>query len=390
MRPIIARLTCVCILCTSLSTAEAAEFLCKWEFVFNAHFGGKPAEKSRSGESSVAFGPTRKLGTVVSSDATANYHTAVLADLEPGRMYYYRIGMKLNGKRRFSPVHELDGRMNYAMPAIDDAEHEIDGIADVVTSLKQPGGYTVILGVEPAKTWSLPIAANTKMSVVAACADADQVQQLRQAWYDEGVYGVRLSAQLDEQIPAQIANLVVCESKSFSRAVELLSPTGSLVSLDEPTADAQWTWKSHRDQFWIGRRTHELELTDWGHQYGSSANGSYVGEDLGGIDSTEQLSIRWLGRPGDGLWHRPQSTHARTAGDRRPSVSPRNESYDRIGCVQWFGVVVVGDSRPSSSQHPAGLFELVRRSRVRFCSDRRLCVEDRRGDRRDGRNRSHA
>ena len=52
------------------------------------------------------------------------------------------------------------------------------------------------------------------------------------------------------------------------------------------------------DAFWTGQRTNKPELTDWGHQYGSSANGSYVGEDLGGIDDASQLSVRWLGRPG--------------------------------------------------------------------------------------------
>lgn len=255
-------------------------------------------ESSIAGESSVAFGPTRKLGTIVNSDSTANYHRVVLNELDPGRMYYYRIGTRQNGKRRFSPIYELDGRMNYAMPDLEHPAHEIDGIDAIVASMVQPGGYAVILGAASAQRWAIPIAGNTKMSVVAACDDGDQVQQLRKTWYDADIYGVRLSAQLKDHVPNQIANLVVCDSSSIDRAIELLSPAGTLVSLDKPVDSTVWTWKEHGDAIWTGHRTNQPELTDWGHQYGSSANGSYVGEDLGGIDDTSQLEVRWLGRPG--------------------------------------------------------------------------------------------
>ncbi len=54
----------------------------------------------------------------------------------------------------------------------------------------------------------------------------------------------------------------------------------------------------HADSVWTGTRTNPRDMKDWGHQYGSSANGSYVGETLAGIDDTSQLEIRWLGRPG--------------------------------------------------------------------------------------------
>jgi outer membrane protein assembly factor BamB len=255
-------------------------------------------ESALPGESSVAFGPTRKLGTIVASDSSANFHRVVLKGLEPGRMYFYRIGTKVDGKRRFSPIYELDGRMNYSMPPIDEPVEELTGIDDVVAAMKQPGGYTVIIGVDPAARWARAIAARTQMSVVAACENADQIQQLRKTWYDQGIYGVRMSAQLDAHVPRQIANVVICDSTTKKRAVELLSPTGMLVSLDRPTEDADWDWKSHGDTVWTAERSSPADLTDWGHQYGSAANGSYVGETLGGIDNTEQLEVRWLGRPG--------------------------------------------------------------------------------------------
>ncbi len=51
------------------------------------------------------------------------------------------------------------------------------------------------------------------MSVVVACQNVEQVQRLRKAWYEEGIYGVRLSAQLEDEIPNQIANVVVGNAK---------------------------------------------------------------------------------------------------------------------------------------------------------------------------------
>ncbi len=201
-------------------------------------------ESSIPGESSVAFGPTRKLGTIIPSKSSATFHRVELTGLEPGRTFFYRIGTKRDGKRYFSPIYELDGRMNYSMPMIDDSGADPPGIDEVIASLKQPGGYVVLLGTEVSKRWALPLASRTKMSVVAACADAEQVQQLRQVWYRQGVYGVRLSAQLENEIPNELANVVVCESTDLVRAEQICSPIGILVTLDEPPTDSEWTWQS--------------------------------------------------------------------------------------------------------------------------------------------------
>ncbi len=255
-------------------------------------------ESSLPGESSVAYGPTRKLGKVVASETSANFHRVVLNELQPGQNYHYRIGLKQDGRRRLSPIYELDGRMNYSPPTIDEPTNAPAGMDQVIASLNQPGGYAIIIGNELALQWGRALAARSTMSVVAACDSDEAVGQLRKIWYDQGDYGIRLSAQLEQQIPEQLANLVIGSSAALQRAGPWLSASGVLVSTDKPAEDSDWTWHSHGDMVWMGRRSKPAQLTEWGHQYGSSANGSYVGETLGGIDDTDQLAVRWLGRPG--------------------------------------------------------------------------------------------
>lgn len=299
MRPIITILTFAFFLCSSLRAEDRTELVVRAGVRFTTPETADIFwESSIPGDSSVAFGPTRKLGTILPSQSSATFHHVELAGLQPGQTYYYRVGVKRDGKRYFSPIYELDGRMNYSMPTIDHPGPEPSGVEKIIAQLKQPGGYAVLLGADASRQWALPLAARTKMSVVAACADAEQVQHFRQTWYQQGNYGVRLSAQLESEIPHELANLVVCQSADWIRAAKICSPTGILVLLDQPPTDSPWTWQSYADSVWMGTRTNPGEMKEWGHQYGSSANGSYVGETLGGIDDTSQLEIRWLGRPG--------------------------------------------------------------------------------------------
>lgn len=255
-------------------------------------------ESSVGGESAIAYGPTRKLGQLVTARTAGNYHRVLLTELQPNQTYYYRIGVQSQGRRQLSPIYELDGRMNYAPPPVGDLRTAPQSIAAVVDALPQPGGYAVVLADDVALSWARALAARTDLTVVIACPDAAAVEPLRRALYGEGIYGIRLTVRTLSEVPPHLANLVLGRSKHLASSVPLLSPTGMLATVDQPPALAGWDWTSHQDRLWIGRRRDPIELTEWGHQYGSPANGSYVGETLGGIDRTEQLEIRWLGRPG--------------------------------------------------------------------------------------------
>jgi len=255
-------------------------------------------ECSVAGESAVAYGPTRKLGRLVNAPTSGNYHRVVLTDLQPGQTYFYRLGVKHDGWRQLSPIYELDGRMNYSPPQVADIDQPPAGIDAVVDALNQPGGYAVVLADASPLRWARALAARTSMTVIIACEDPDEVESHRRSLYADGIYGIRLSVRPLALVPDKIANVVLCDAKYLDRAAQLASPTGTFVSVDQPPKSDQWSWDSLDEQVWIGRFRERRELTEWGHQYGSPANGSYVGETLGGIDNTDQLEIRWLGRPG--------------------------------------------------------------------------------------------
>lgn len=239
-------------------------------------------ESNISGRGSVAFGRAGKLDTIVRASTSGTIHRVVLESLVPGQSYSYRIGVEAEGKRYFSPFYEFDGRMNYSPPTVQQPTAKPAALESVVDELSQPGGFAVVIG-SGIEQWAAALASRTTMSVVAACENAAQVDRWRRHWYERGVYGIRLSAQLRDQIPDRFANLVICDSKHVEAAKRLLSPTGTVVCLDNPE---------------LGGPAAKTELTSWGHQYGSAANGSYVGETLSGVDDTSQLEIRWLGRPG--------------------------------------------------------------------------------------------
>ncbi len=264
-------------------------------------------ESVHQGASSVAFGLTRKLGTIVDSVENGNSHRVVLNGLEIGQTYYYRIGTMQAGKLLLSPFYEFDMRMNYAPPVIsnpnsrrpDAAKESVpdEVLEALVKQLTHAGGFAVVSG-EHADRWGEALAARTTMTVVAACKDDSALQRFRRQWYDAGIYGVRLSAQLRSDIPDDFANLVVCSASAVRRGKRHLAKSGTLVCIGKPSADSGTEWVSIGPQIWLHHLDEVSGLAEWGHQYGSPANQSYSGESLGGADEAGELEVRWLGRPG--------------------------------------------------------------------------------------------
>lgn len=254
-------------------------------------------ESSIPGTASVAYGRTRKLGTIVDSLESGTSHQVDLAGLEPGNSYFYRIAVRNDGKRYFSPFYEFDSRMNYSPPVIGQPNKQPVGLQAVLDKLAQRGGYAVVIG-DAVEVWGESLAARTAMTVIAVADDEPRVQKWRRRWYAKGVYGIRLSAHIDEDVPDRFANLVVCSADSFNDAKSKLSPMGMAVCLQKRPDGDDFNWTLLDEGVWVGHAKTVPKLVGWGHQYGSSANGSYVGETLGGVDQTSDLEIRWLGRPG--------------------------------------------------------------------------------------------
>jgi len=264
-------------------------------------------ESAHEGASSVAFGLTRKLGTIVDSIENGNSHRVALTGLKPGQTYYYRIGTMQDGKLLLSPFYEFDMRMNYAPPLISQPDSRRSGLTRdpvseevldaLVKQLTHAGGFAVV-SEEQADRWGEALAAKTAMTVVAACSDDATMQRFRRQWYDAGVYGVRLSAQRRGDIPNDFANLAICSASELAAGKRHLAKSGTLVCIGKPPADAEVEWESIGPQIWLHNLNELSGLAEWGHQYGSPANQSYSGEALGGADEAEELEVRWLGRPG--------------------------------------------------------------------------------------------
>ncbi len=256
-------------------------------------------QTSVAGQAMVAFGPTRQLGTVIRSEGSGTSHRVVLADLRPGTNYFYRFGLNQDGKRWLSPFYELEGSMNYMPPVVDSSALPPGG-QRLLDRIDTGGGYAVVISesVDQTAAWAEAIAAGTMMTVVAALDDETKIQSLREKWYRQRRYGIRLTAQSADDVPESSANLVLGSADDLSRHANLRSPSGAFVCLG-PTAELQGVkWALLSDDVAIGEMTGQPELSEWGHQYGSPGNGSFAGESLGGVDRTGDLKVKWLGRPG--------------------------------------------------------------------------------------------
>lgn len=254
-------------------------------------------ETNVPGKGSVAFGISRKLGTVVHSQSVGDRHTVILKGLQPGTQYHYRIAVDSVEKRLFSPFYEFDTRMNYAVPMSPQPNDPKTEVQPILDALNHPGGVAVV-ACDEHDSWTTTLTAASSLTVIGAFADEQAVQAQRKRWSMKDGYGIRFSAQLIEHLPSEFANLVITDAKRCETLANCLSPLGTLVCVDKPPESSQWTWTSHQDRLWIGSRTEKRNLTEWNHQYGSPASGSFAGEDLDGVDSTEALEVRWLGRPG--------------------------------------------------------------------------------------------
>ena len=264
-------------------------------------------ESAHAGPSSVAFGLTRKLGEIIESAENGTSHRVALKNLDVGQTYYYRIGTVQEGKLLLSPFCEFDMRMNYAPPLIPDSrasnkQEGSDLISDevldsLVKQLNHVGGFAVVSN-EQSGRWAKALAAHTEMTVIASCEDDAEMQRFRRQWYDSGIYGVRLTAQKSRDVPDDFANLVLCSALQIVDCKRHVSKSGTLVCIGKPPAELASEWIALGSDVWLRNVNGVAELAEWGHQYGSPANQSFVGESLGGADEAGELEVRWLGRPG--------------------------------------------------------------------------------------------
>lgn len=260
-------------------------------------------------------------------------HEVTVTGLRRERVYTYSI--EHDGSPGVSPVYECDLSFNYT-----EADPVLDVPADPrvrlgIDALGEDRGIAVVLGVQDASLLEA-IVAHTRMKVIAFETDPGLIASCRKRLLDAGIYGHRAAIQPCDSLsglatPDAFADLVFCDPARQSEAGVLeeigriLQPSGGVALLERGTTSAGGISaaleEGDRQGCAIKTRS-ETGFTlaikgvipgsgAWTHMYGSPDNAAYAGESLAGIDSTDDLEVSWVGRPGP----RYQSDR----GNRKPS-----------------------------------------------------------------------
>ena len=261
------------------------------------------------GESTVAYGSDRKLGTFVKSTSRGVSHSVVLTGLEPGQELYYRVAVQHESGRKLSGYFVVESGMNYRLPKVTprtalpfpDASRFLDDLLQA--ELSKLGGV-VVLEAAIAEDYLGALLKKQNLTVIVAFDDDQTLRGFRQDWYQSGLYGVHLSAQLARDLPDEFANLVLVDGVGVEESLQWLSPSGQILCHAESDPGVlkyrsrSVKWSQHEGDLWLGSHGSIETLSKWDHQYGSAANTSFVGESLEGVDRTDDLEVKWLGRPG--------------------------------------------------------------------------------------------
>lgn len=245
-------------------------------------------EASHPGKAIIAYGPTRKLGSIAESTGDKLRHEIILEDLKPHTRYSYRISSETEDGPKFSPIYEFDTGMNYMPSTAPVSSHPL--AATYLKDLPNQPGFAVVVGITDGSLIRA-LTANSKLNVTAFDDDLERVNALRRELSTDKLHGTRITLihQPDlKKIPLTscVGNLVCTERNAPP------CPTAELVRLTRPhgrTALPDGSFTTRDPIPGSG---------EWTHQYGPPSNTAYSGERLGGSQATGELELQWIGRPG--------------------------------------------------------------------------------------------
>ena len=237
-------------------------------------------------ESRVLFGKTEKLEQSTSGKRLdSGESSALLENLEPQQVYFYRMVHGSGKAAKESSVYEFNTALNFSPPF---QSSEVDPTEE--------RGFAVVLGAD----WK-PIERllkETASAIVVFESDAEKTNLLRKKLYGKGLHGSRVTVfQVEDfanlPITSCMADQVVCDSWrdefSISEVKRILVPgRGRTYFFDN-------AGKKTPDDF---VRPETKDSGSWSHQYGTAGNSTTSGEALSGSTSTDDLKVQWFGRPG--------------------------------------------------------------------------------------------
>ena len=247
-------------------------------------------EASHPGKAIIAYGPTRKLGTVLESTSKDLRHELLLENLQPHTRYSYRISSETDDGPVFSPIYEFDTSMNY-MPKGLVADKTHPTATAYLANLPTQPGFAVVVGLTDG-ILTKAIAAQSQLNVTAFDDDLERINKLRKELSIEGLHGTRITL-------IHLPDL---------QKIPLTSSVGNLACTERdtlPCAPAELTRLTRanggRTALPDGTMTSRPPLPgagEWTHQYGPPSNTAYTGERLGGSQASKDLELQWIGRPG--------------------------------------------------------------------------------------------
>ena len=289
-------------------------------------------------QTALTFGDTLPLTRIVSTPNKETHHVVTIDDIDPQRMYYYRLRSDASATAgQSSRLYEFDSTFDYSRSTgvarfghADAGQDRYRRHAGRV--LKDSGprqGYCLILGCGKGRL-ATEIARSSKHSVVCIDEDPARVAAERKELDRLGLYGVNASVHQGSlsKLPFSdyFANLIVSETlldgdalpPSPAEVYRVLRPCGGTAILGQPKRlPEQSTALTRADlEAWFDKGKipeHEREIVedhdgiwavirrgplpgagDWSHQYGDAGNSSCSNDEYVKAD----MQVLWFGRPG--------------------------------------------------------------------------------------------
>lgn len=258
-------------------------------------------------------------------ETSATEHQVRLSGLRTNRVYRYVIREARDGDDVASREFECDTFFNFTVPTVPESEAtpSFGTATAIINKTKVDRGICLVIGSEQGHL-GLEIAKQTQLRVVAVDTDADRVRESREMLKAAGVYGSRVTVHWVKEISqlpfvGHFANLVVSESpvvtdqspEVAAEVFRVLRPDGGVAYLGPTSAgsDAVRRWWREADVdarlseddagVWSFVKREALPGSgEWSHLYGRADNSAFGGEELVGVEKSDDLDVQWIGRPG--------------------------------------------------------------------------------------------
>jgi outer membrane protein assembly factor BamB len=234
-------------------------------------------------------------------EATTAQHHVQLTGLRKNRVYRYVIRETRDGLDQATREFECDTFFNFTLPDVDDGESSsfTESTRSVIKRTQVDRGIGLVLGSEKGQL-ALELAKQTRLRVIAVETDAYKVHASRAFLMAAGVYGSRVTVRQVEDLSklpfvGNFANLVVSEvsvtthqrTAVAAEIFRVLRPDGGVACLGK--AGGLWS---------VITRDALPGASGWSHQYGRADNSAFGGEQLVGVETSDDLDVQWIGRPG--------------------------------------------------------------------------------------------